>query len=343
MHILGLCNGSINGNSEILLKAALKAATATDSSISVSWIHVPAVVLPRQHLPFKDDPSMIPYRDDGKQYQSSKREPDDRQAAFEAIMDADAIIIATPVYSHQPAGTLKALADAILGPYADVSMAYDLKRRQEAGDESVKDLKVDPRDFKPRVAGFIAVAGSNPTFPEQWTMALATMQTCLYPIHSRLVDQVVLSGYASPGAVLADAGTALARAELLGRRVASQMGKPYDEAQYLGPEESDSCPYCHLLKIEFREGNRVVCIVCGANGILELGPGGDIRPEWEKDSNVSCLTLRGKIQHRHDIRDKLSMEQPKLASISSAFAKWKSLEFPLAPLPSLQEKFPGRL
>src|SRR6478752_2930777 len=100
MHILGLCNGSLHGNSEILLKAALKAATATDSSITVSWIHVPAVVLPRQHLPFRDDASMIPYRDDGKEYQSRKREPDDRAAVFEAIMDADAIIIASPVYSH---------------------------------------------------------------------------------------------------------------------------------------------------------------------------------------------------------------------------------------------------
>ncbi|KAF4416154.1 nadph-dependent fmn reductase [Fusarium acutatum] len=343
MHILGLCNGSLHGNSEILLKAALKAATATDSSITVSWIHVPAVVLPRQHLPFKDDPSMIPYRDDGKEYESRKRESDDRQAVFDAIMDADAIIIASPVYSHQPAGTLKALADAILGPYADVSVAYDLKRRKEEGDESVKDAKLNPRDFKPRVAGFIAVSGSNPTFPEQWTMALPTLQTCIYPIHSRVVDQVVLSGYASPGSVLVDSGAALARAELLGRRVASQMGKPYDEAQYLGPVESGSCPYCHLLKIEFREGNKVVCITCGANGILELGPGGNIRPKWEKDSTVSCLTLKGKIQHRHDIRDKMALEQPKLASVSSAFSKWKSLEFPLAPLPSLQKKISGRL
>ncbi|KAM0076293.1 hypothetical protein ACKRZS_011638 [Fusarium odoratissimum] len=343
MHILGLYNGSINGNSEILLKAALKAATATDSSISVSWIHVPSVVLPRQYLPFRDDPSMGPYRDDGKEQPSSKREPDDREAIFKAIMDSDAIIIASPVYSHQPAGTLKALVDTILGPYADVSMAYDIKRRQENGDESVKDLKVDPRAFKPHVAGFIAVAGSNPTFPEQWTMALPTMQTCIYPIHSRVVDQVVLAGYASPGAVLADSGTALGRAELLGRRVASQLGKPYDEARYLGPDESGSYPYCHLLKIEFREGNNVVCIVCGANGILELGPGGNIRPKWEKDSTVSCLTLKGKLQHRYDIRDKMSLEQPKLASISPAFAKWKSLEFPRVPLPSFQENIIGLL
>ncbi|KAF5965588.1 putative nadph-dependent fmn reductase protein [Fusarium bulbicola] len=343
MQILGLCNGSVNGNSEILLKAALKAATVTDSSISVSWIRVPTVALPRQHLPFRDDPSVIPHRNDGEEYRPRYSETDDREVVFEAIMDADAIIIASPVYSHQPAGTLKALVDAILGPYADVCMAYDLKRRQEEGDESVKDVKLDPRDFKPRVAGFIAVAGSDPKFPEQWTMALPTMQTCLYPIHSRVVDQVVLSGYASQGAVLTDSGAAVERAELLGRRVASQMGKPYDEAQYLGPEESGSCPYCHLLKIEFREGNKVVCIVCGANGILELRPGGNIRPKWEEDSTVSCLTLKGKLQHRYDVRDKMSLEKPKLASISLAFAKWKSLEFPRVPLPSLQEKLRGRL
>lgn len=186
---------------------------------------------------------MIPYRDDGKEYESRKMEPEDREAVFEAIMDVEEIILDSQVYSHQPAGTLKSLADAILGPYTDVSMAYHLRRRQQEGDESVKDVKVDPRDFKPHVAGFIAVYGSNPTFPEQWTMALPTLQTCIYPIHSRVVDQVVLSGYASPGSVLADSGAALARAELLGRRVASQMGKPYDEAHYLGSEESGSCPY----------------------------------------------------------------------------------------------------
>lgn len=171
-------------------------------------------------------------------------------------MDADAIIIASPVYSHQPPGTLKALVDAILRPYADVSVAYDIKCLQENGDESVKNCKVDPRSFKPRVAGFIAVSGSNPEFPEQWTMALPTMQTCLYPIHARVVDQVVLAGYAIQGAVLADSGIAVGRAELLGRRMASQLGKVYDEAQYLGPEERGSCPYCHLLKIEFREGTQ---------------------------------------------------------------------------------------
>ncbi|KAI8400654.1 hypothetical protein FOFC_19502 [Fusarium oxysporum] len=187
-------------------------------------------------------------------------------------MDADTIIIASPVYSHQPAGTLKALVDAILGPSADVSMAYDLKRRQENGDESVKDLKVDPRDFKPSVAGFIS--------------------TCIYSIHSRVVDKVVLAGYTSPGAVLADSGTALGRAELLGRRVASQLGKPCDEAQYLGPDESGTCPYCHLLKIELCEANNVVCTVCGANGILELGPEGNIRPKWEEDPTVGSQTLK---------------------------------------------------
>jgi hypothetical protein len=51
MHILGLCNGAIRGNSEILLKAALKAAVASDPTITVSWIHVPSIALPRNPKP----------------------------------------------------------------------------------------------------------------------------------------------------------------------------------------------------------------------------------------------------------------------------------------------------
>jgi len=43
MHILGLVNGSIGGNSEILLKATLLSTKHANPSITTSWIHVPSV------------------------------------------------------------------------------------------------------------------------------------------------------------------------------------------------------------------------------------------------------------------------------------------------------------
>lgn len=51
MQILGLANGTPAGNSEILLKAALTAATESDSSITTSWIHVPSISIPTNPAP----------------------------------------------------------------------------------------------------------------------------------------------------------------------------------------------------------------------------------------------------------------------------------------------------
>ncbi|VUC32970.1 unnamed protein product [Clonostachys rosea] len=334
MHLLGLCNGSKHGNSEILLKAALRSATRADSSITVSWIHVPSVSIPRNRRPIKIDRDIIPYRNDEHQEGMEDAEFDDREAVYNAIMDADALIIVSPVYSHQPAGSLKALADAILGPFADVSEAYRIKLRQSKGDSVALESKIDPREVKPRVAGFITVAGSGPQFPEQWTMALPTMHSIVYCLHAQVIDQIVLPGFANAGAVLIDSGTAIKRAELLARRVVSQMGKAYDEATYLGSAEEGSCPYCHLLKIEFREGNDVVCIVCGANGVLRTDLKGNIRPIWEAASKVSCLTLEGKWKHLDDIHETLSSEQPKLKYILPALDQWKDLKFPLSDMPN---------
>ncbi|KAI1498592.1 flavoprotein [Biscogniauxia marginata] len=338
MHILGLCNGSIHGNSEILLKAALEAAKEYDSSITVSWIHVPSVALPRNHKPIKSDPSIIPYRNDddtaAAKAPNNNAQLDDREAVFNAIMDADALIIASPVYSHQPAGTLKALADAILGPYADVSDSYRIKARQEAGESNGHTGTPNPRDLKPRIGGFIAVGGSAPEFPEQWSMALPTLHSITYAIHARIIDQVVFPGFANAGSVLLEAESTIGRSRTLGERVASQIGKPYDEAKYLGSEEEGSCPYCHLLKLEFREGNNVACIVCGANGTLSVAANGNIRPTWESNSKVSCMTLEGKWKHLDDIGKKLGSERQRLGQIQGEVDRWKSKQIPEVPLPS---------
>lgn len=334
MHILGLCNGSIQGNSEILLKAALNAAVASNPSITVSWIHIPSVHIPRNAKPIRVERDIIPDQSNEFVRTEGHGQPDDRAVVYNAIMDADALIITTPVYSHQPAGTLKALADSILGPYADVSEAYRTLERKKAGDRSVKDQDIDPRQLKARVAGFIAIGGSSREFPEQWTMALPSMHLVTYPIHARVIDQVVIPGFAHAGSVLTDPEHTIERAQELGERVASQIGKAFDDAKYLGPEEPGSCPYCHLLKVEYGEGNSVRCIVCGAQGKLVIRANGDIRPIWEEDSNISALTLKGKQKHRDDIVRKLDAERLVLPGIAAQLEQWRNIQIPHVQLPS---------
>ena len=347
MHILGLCNGSIHGNSEILLKAALLAAVEHNPSISTSWIHVPSVVIPRNAKPLRDEPNIIPNR--SHEYASNNgsdaspaghsAEIDDREAVFEAIMDADALIIATPIYSHQPAGSLKALQDAILGPFVDTSGQHRTIQRQGAGDPTVKDVVIDPRAIKPRVAGFIAVAGSRGQFPEQWTLALPSLHQFTYPLHCKVVDMFVFPGFANAGAVLTD-NEAMARASKIGTSVASQIGRPFDDAEYLGPEEDGSCPYCHLLKFEFQgDDNRIRCITCGAAGELSTRPDGRFRPVWEEDSDLSCITLKGKWQHVDDITEGLSIERQKLPLVAAELERWKAVDMHLVVLPSQKSHY----
>jgi multimeric flavodoxin WrbA len=336
MHILGICNGSIGGNSEILLKAALVAAQKTDPSTTTSWIHAPSVVIPRNPKPLKTATEVSNgfVDKDGLVEEGQHKGPDDRSVVLNAILNADALIFASPTQSHQPAGTLKAVTDKILGPFADATSARMALESKAAGDPAFKDTVVDERLLKPRVVGFLVVAGS--TVNDQITMALPTMHQFVYPLHAKVVDQHVFLGYANPGSVLLHEKKTVMRAEQLGRNIASQMGKSFDEAEYLGEKSDGSCPYCHLdtVQLEYTADNQVGCLTCGARGKLEVNGSGLIAPVWDPDCVVSCITMKGKVNHIHDIRRNGGAERAKLATIKEVHEKWKQVQIPRVPLPS---------
>lgn len=337
MHILGLANGTINGNSEILLKAALTAAQKADASITASWIHVPSVSVPRNPKPLEGSMDvsggMI-----GRTGIGRDTAPDDRRDVLNAILDADALIFATPVYSHQPAGTLKALLDRILGPFTDAAFAQRILTAQQSGDEIYQGIKADHRILKPRVAAFIAVAGS--VLNDQISMALPTLHQFVYPLHAKVVDQDVFKGYGSPGSVLLYGGEAIKRAQRMGENVASQIGKHFDEARYLGPDEPGNCPYCHLPKVEidYTATNDVGCVTCGARGKLSIGEDGIIRPIWESNSQVSCITMAGKAKHLDDIGESSMKEIPLMAAVKQEQERWAQVDIPQVLLSSRLQK-----
>lgn len=344
MHILGLANGTFNGNSEILLKAALKAAEKADPSITTSWIHVPSVSVPRNPRPLEgaQDVSMGTIGQTGV---DGDTVPDDRRDVLNAILAADAIIFATPIYSHQPAGTLKMLVDRILGPFADAAFVQRVLDSQMAGETTYQHIKVDKQILKPRVAAFIAVGGSP--FNDQVTMALPTLHQFVYSLHAKVVDQHVFRGYGRPGSVLLRGGEAVKRAEKLGQNVASQIGKTFDEARYLGPKDPASCPYCHMSKIEidYTQDNDVGCITCGARGKLVVGEEGRIQPVWETDSTTSCITFKGKLRHLDDLRDAAMQEGPAMEteSIKEERERWAQVDIAKVPLTSHSRKIQSQI
>ncbi|OAL50418.1 hypothetical protein IQ07DRAFT_631439 [Pyrenochaeta sp. DS3sAY3a] len=342
MHILGLANGSKGGNSEILLKAALLSAKQSDPSITTSWIHVPSVSYPPNPKPLASAPDISGgtiasnnlAHDIGSlslNGHTARPTRDDRAKVFNAILDADALIFSTAVYSHQPAGALKALLDTLLGPYTDPALITRIQAAQRNGEKSkYAAMSFDPRILKPRVAGFLATGGSST--PDQFTMVLPTLHLFAYSLHVKIVDQVVFMGYANPGAVLSARGDEVVqRAKLLGGRVASQIGRPFDDAEYLGPEPEGACPHCHLCKMELFGGaeNAIGCVVCGNTGRLRVEGGGKVVTVWDEDSEFCCVTMKGKMKHVDDIFKKGSAEWKGLdgdAGFRKRLEEWRGVD-----------------
>ena len=344
MHILGLANGSSGGHSEILLKAAVTSAQEANPSITTSWIHIPSVSVPLGLEPLKGLQDVsggnIPLmKGQANGFPQHNTRTDDRRAVLDAILNADALIFATPVYSHQPAGTLKAVIDRIMGPFADASFATLVLERKKAGDPAFQDQVIDERLLKPRVVGFMAVGGS--TTPDQFTMTVPTLHLFVYCLHAKVVDQYVVMGCGAPGSVLKGGGEAVERAKREGRNIASEIGKGFDEARFLGEEVEGAYVYCHLAKFELLEGqgvNRVGCVTCGAKGELVVGEDGVVLPRWNEDCDVSSITMKGKLRHGDDIMRNGKMERAAMQKDPDFEAKkryWLEIGIPKVSLPSL--------
>ena len=127
--------------------------------------------------------------------------PDDRPALVDAILLADALIISCPIYTRQPAGLLKAFTDTALGPFVDAAFVSRALKQQAAGiarfNDYVKDYVPDERVLKNRVVGLIAVGGATCT--EWGALALPGLQQCVFSLHAKVVDQILVRGCPFPG------------------------------------------------------------------------------------------------------------------------------------------------
>jgi len=202
------------------------------------------------------------------------------------------VIVSAPIISRTVPARLKVLIDRLLGPNADRAIIQGLLAKQAAGEEILVPFRVDERVIRPRVAGFIAVGGS---LTPQWkTLTLPVMHTFTFSMQTAVVDQMVVSGAGTPKSIVLD-DDALARASELGRRVASQLGREFDDVEYLG--EPGLCPLCHLDVVELK-GRAVACAGCGAQGRLA----DDLSVEWT-DLDTSVVSMTEKRDHYKEIVD----------------------------------------
>ena len=113
LRLLGLNAGSAGGNTEIVLKVALRAAEAEGAVVEL-------IRLDELSLPSGPDP----------------KEPDDAWWFWEKLMEADGLIVSSPIFSRTVPARLKLLMDRLLGPNADraiVEKLIAMRRRSGAG------------------------------------------------------------------------------------------------------------------------------------------------------------------------------------------------------------------
>jgi multimeric flavodoxin WrbA len=276
--LLGLGCGQVAGSAEILLKAALMAAEESGAEVEL-------IRLDDLRIPSGPDAS----------------EPDDAWWFWEKLIEADALIISTPIISRTVAARLKLLGDRLLGPNADAAIIEELVRIRREGGAPAVPFRVDERVLRPRVAGFIAVGGS---LTSQWkTLTLPIMHTTTFSMQIAVADQVQFEGAGTPRSITLDA-PALERAARLGRNVAEQIGREFADVEYRG-DDHGLCPMCHLNVIVLR-GRDVECATCGARGELVVS-GNEVAVRFSDEGCLtSVISMHEKREHFFEIQETAS-------------------------------------
>jgi multimeric flavodoxin WrbA len=289
-HVLGLASGSPGGNAEILLVAALRAAEATGAAVELVRLNELAL------------------------------DEDDLDWLWEHLVECDGLIVSASIVSRTVGAQVKVLVDRLLGPNADAAIIEQLVALREAGQEPVVPFRVDERVLKRRVAGFIAVGGA--LTPQWWTLALPLLHSTTFSMHTTVADQMLVGGAGTRRSIVLD-DAALERAELLGRNVASQLGRAAADAEYLG--DPGLCPMCHLDVVVLRPPS-VECATCGARGMLQP----DLSVRWT-DLTTSVISMDEKRAHAREIQETAARHEKLRDEIERRASAFDGFEHLVAP------------
>ena len=311
MKLLGLGSGRKMGNSEILLKEALMAAEEVGVEVELLRLH---------DLKIKPCLGCISCSKDQMAGGTGACliKNDDMPFFNEKLLECDGLILSTPVYILSPPGYFKVLCDRI-GPSHDVAWQMEAKKIAE---KDGRTSKIDPRFFKERVGGFIAVGGA-PT-PDWLSLALPLMHTFTFPMQIEVVDQMQVMATPLPAQILFNE-EALERARNLGRNVAGFMGKPADQLKWMG-DEPGTCPVCHSNVMIIGKKSLVECAICGIKGELKEN-NGEITVTFSKEAQaISRLTVAGKKIHFDDVVETVGKNIRFMGEIPPKLKKYKSLK-----------------
>lgn len=319
MKVLGISFGRVNGRSDVLVKEALFAAKAAGAEVQF----INTFNLEITHC--RACGYCNKCRDSAIEIHCCLK--DDFHILEDAYMEADGVIMAAPVYAVGTVGQFKNFVDRF-GPHRDrTEMIEENKRRVASGRELL-----DPKLLKDRYVGYISVGGAK---THNWValglpmMELFTFSTCAKSIgHIDAYDQ------GRTGHPILDKNLMNQCAEL-GRAIAEAVGKPYEQVDtWIG--NKGVCPVCHNTLVDFMEGVKVECPVCGIRGYAFI-ENGELSFSWSEDEiGRARSTVKGLYEHFHEIKNMHVVSGPKMEAakeeIEKAMLRYKNFEEEIAKM-----------
>lgn len=217
---------------------------------------------------------------------------DDFHILDEAIMEADAVILASPTFEVGATGLYRTICDRI-GP------SHDLTFRKAAIDEG---CDTDVRSLKNRVCGLISVGGA---MTENWTVLTLPM---MYAIPMSMgMDVVDMINYHQAMATYNVVGNkpVMDRCGKMAEAICDALNNMEDEEarkKWRGDKEG-ACPVCHLNLVNISDDQTYVeCPVCGIRGEISFENGKLSISYSEAEKNRSRLAWAGKLEHSTEIK-----------------------------------------
>ena len=287
--VLGISAGHNMGNSEMLLREALMGAEEAGAEVELIRLNDFEI----KHC-IGCQACTVNMMQNGKENLCVQK--DDFPLLRDRLLDCDAVIFSAPIFLIRPIASLLVMADRI-GPFHDVGGLESIGMHRP-------DSPIDQRLFnKQRCAGFISVGGA--VRPQYASMGLTLMNDLTYPMHIKVVDQVmVLDSNSSGHALIHD--DKVARVHQLGKNVAENACKSEEEMKWCGDFEG-TCPVCHGNLMTVDNGDEsVTCAICGIQGKMNL-ESGKMKVEFDiADYTKSRLSKEECAYHYAEIFESLS-------------------------------------
>ncbi len=284
--ILGLNFGRPNGNCKMYLKAALESAKAEGAEVEI----IDMMKLKISHC--------IGCGSCSKKLESGKGQiecciKDDYQKVSDAVVAADAMIVAAPVYVLAPTGQFKNFLDRF-GPSHDIAyMLCENELRKDTGGEVL-----NPDCLKRHLVSYISVGGA--TTPHWVSYGLPGMRLFGQSMNMKIVDE--LDAF---GAYVPDIKERLLKeCDRMGKHMVQAMDQKTSEITW--HSEPGVCPVCHGKEITiYGDSDKVCCPMCGIYGKLTV-ENGKVRVDFpEEEQAKSRLKFEGMLQHQIDQRRQL--------------------------------------